>query len=157
MMIEAASDPVPGRSSVRALSALAGLAPLTVPSVINGVFAVAGHSFRSSSSTDMETALALANAQAVVTLVFLVLAALATGWVLYRSGSVRWGIMALGVVGLVDVWGRILNRLASFRPADGPFSGIEVTTILFAFGAPVVVLVGMVLLGAWLHRLRGAR
>ncbi|WP_417494412.1 hypothetical protein [Maricaulis sp.] len=156
-MTEAAIETVSGRSSVRALSALAGLAPLAVSPVVNGVFAVVDQSFRISVSLGMEAAMALVNAQVIVNLVFVLLAALATGWVLYRSGSVRWGVAALGIVGLIDVCGQALNRLQASGLADGLFTGAQVTTIFFAFGAPVIVLVAVVLLGAWLCRLKGAR
>jgi len=156
-MSEAASKPVSDRGSVRALSALAGLAPLTVSGIINGGFAVINQTFGIAASSDLEARMALFDVQQVVSLVCVVLVALATGWVLHRSGSVRWGVVALGVVGLIDVWGRLLNDFDRFLNASDSLSGVQVTAIFFAFGAPALVLAGILLLGAWLHRLRGAR
>lgn len=156
-MSEAAIETVSGRGSVRALSALAGLAPLTVAGVVNGVFAVMDRTFGITASSDLEARMAFMNAQSVVALVAVVLVALATGWILYRSGSVRWGVMALAVIGLIDVWGRVLNDFDRFRSAGESLSSVQVTALFFAFGAPALLLAAMVLLGAWLCRLRGAR
>lgn len=156
-MSEAASKPVADRGSMRALSALAGLAPLTVSRIVNGAFAVINQTFGITAASDLETRMAFINAQQVVSLVCVVLAALATGWVLHRTGSVRWGVVALGVVGLIDVWGRLQNDFDRFLTASDSLSGVQVTAVVFAFGAPALVLAAMVLFGAWLCRLKGAR
>ncbi len=156
-MSEAASKPVADRGSVRALSALAGLAPLTVTGLVQGGFAVVSRASGVYRTADMDTANALASTQYAVTVVCVVLAALATGWILQRSGSVRWGVLALTGIGLVDAWGRLLNLLNVFGGMGQSYSGVPVATPFFAYTVPVLLLAGLVLLGAWLRRWRAAR
>ena len=85
------------------------------------------------------------NVQTGVSLIAVGLVSVLTGMVLARSGSVRWGVCPLLIVGGIDA----LGRLASALLYNGAGVG-EVSVRFFAYGAPVLVMALLVVVGGWL-------
>jgi len=130
---------------VRAFSALAGLAPLGAYGIVPGVVSVLMYVSRFDPTANPRLMGVIMNVQTGVSLIAVGLVSVLTGMVLARSGSVRWGVCPLLIVGGIDA----LGRLASALLYSGAGAG-EVSVRFFAYGAPILAMALLVVVGGWL-------
>lgn len=134
---------------VRAVSALAGLAPLGVSAIVPGVVSVVMYVSGFDPTANPQLTGVIMNLQSGASLIAVGLVSVLTGVVLARSGSVRWGVCPLLIVGGIEALGRLASGLLYDSAAVG-----TVSVRFFAYGAPVLAMALLVLLGGWLGRRR---
>ncbi|WP_203291829.1 hypothetical protein [Maricaulis parjimensis] len=153
-MSEAGAIQVEGRGQNRMLSAFAGLAALSLFSVLSGaLFSLA----RSFGLLDGLTPEALAQHSSTLNFIALLVAGLATaaiGWWLRRQGSVLWGVSLLAVVGVWDGFVRGSSWIDAVRRAQGDADMVNWSVSYLPFLTPVPILVLLVFLGAGAQKLR---
>ena len=138
----------------KALSVLAGMAPLLAYDLASGVLGSLVNLLPVDFMSEPRTMQAVMDAQFAVSGIAVALACLLVGALLKRHRTVAWGVSGLIVVFVLQVFGYIGAMLPHWISAapDSAFGAV-----MFSFGETglsVLLLIGLILLGSWLYKFR---
>ncbi|WP_417487813.1 hypothetical protein [Maricaulis sp.] len=138
----------------KALSVLAGMAPLLAYDLASGVFSSLVNLLPADFMSEPRTMQAVMDAQIAVSGIAVALACLLVGALLKRSGTVVWGISGLIVVFVLQVIGYVGAMLPHWISA-APDSAFGAGMFSFGeTGLSVLLLIGLIVLGSWLSKFR---
>jgi len=153
-MSERATSAGPVDNRPKALSVLAGMAPLLAYDLASSVLSSIMNFLPADFMSEPRTMQALMDAQFAVSGILVALICLLVGALLKRSGTVVWGISGLIVVFVLQVIGYIGAMLPHWiNAAPDRVFGI----VLLSFGETglsVLLMIGLIMLGSWLNKFR---
>lgn len=134
----------------KALSVLAGMAPLLAFDLASGVLGSFVNFLPADFISEPRTMQAVMDAQIAVSWIAVALACLMVGALLKRSGTVVWGISGLIVVFVLQAVGYIGAMLPHWI-GTAPASVLGAVTYSSGeAGLSVLLLIGLIMLGSWL-------
>lgn len=138
----------------RALSAFAGLGAVTVFSMSNATLSAITNGAGFMDGWSHEAILRYQSTLGFMAWLLGALGAVAIGWWMRKQGSWKWGVSILAVAALADGFSRTMDWLRSLQAAQEGISMGFGWSLFFPVTMPVAVLVGLVLAGAGLQKLR---
>lgn len=138
----------------RVLSVFAGLSAISLYISINGSVLSVANAAGLMDGWSFDAAARFGATLDAVAWLLAALGVITIGWWLRRQGSIICGAAGLTFVGLADGALKALNWFEAMQPVGAGEPGIRTAVSYFPFMMPVLVLVGLLLLGAGAQILR---
>ncbi|MDF1768955.1 hypothetical protein [Maricaulis sp.] len=139
----------------KALSVLAGMAPLLAYDLASGVLSWFVNLLPADFMSEPRTMQAVMDAQLAISWIAVALTCLLVGALLTRSRTVVWGVSGLVVVFVLQAISYIGAMLPHWMGAAPERVFGRVSVSVGETGLSVLLLVGLTLLGSWLNKFRG--